>query len=66
MHLNPPIYTGCVPMVREYGCVLCQRYHVREIEPELYDAHLYHQSKHGWRERPATIGERFAIEMKRD
>lgn len=64
MHLNLPVYTGRVPMVREYGCVLCQQYHVRELEPELYEAHLWHQSKHGWRDRPATVAEIFALEMR--
>lgn len=53
------------PMVHEYGCTVCQAYHVRELDPHLYEAHLHHQSKHGCRERPATIDEIFAIEMKR-
>lgn len=53
------------PMVREYGCTVCQAWHCRETEPALYEAHLYHQSKHGWRERPATPGEMFVIEMEK-
>jgi hypothetical protein len=64
MHL--PCRTNKVPTVREFGCTRCQAFHVREIDPELYEQHLYFQSKHGWRERPATLGEQFAIEMRRD
>lgn len=64
----PPIpqRTQQIQMVREYGCVDCQTYHVREIEPELFGAHLHRQSKHGLRERPATVAEQFAMEMRRE
>lgn len=51
-------------MVREYGCVRCQKYHRQLIDPE-YEAHILDQSKHGWYERPARIGEIFALEMER-
>lgn len=55
-----------IPLLHEYGCVLCQRYHARELGPELYEAHLWHQSKHGCRERVATVPEMFALEMRRE
>ena len=54
-----------LPTVREYGCCLCQKWHVRELEPELYERHLYHQSKHGYGDRAATVAEIFAIEMEK-
>lgn len=57
--------TTAIPTVREYGCTRCQVYHVREVNPELYEAHLYWQSKHGWQERPATVSEIFAMEMRK-
>lgn len=34
---------------REYGCCLCQQWHAEDRDPVLFDAHLYHQSNHGWR-----------------
>jgi len=42
-------------LVREYGCVLCQKWH-DEFSP-LYAAHLFRQSKHGWRDRRPTPNE---------
>lgn len=54
-------WTGAV-IVREYGCTKCQRYHREGIDAE-YRPHLPHQSKHGWRERRATMGERFALDV---
>ena len=50
-------------IVTEYGCTLCQKYHVKEIDPVLYKDHLFFQSKHGYHTRPATVGERFALAM---
>jgi hypothetical protein len=38
-------YIGSTP-ITEYGCTLCQRYHRLGMDEE-YEAHLYHQSKHG-------------------
>lgn len=32
--------------IRCYGCVKCQKTHVEG--ERLFQAHLYHQSKHGW------------------
>jgi hypothetical protein len=52
-------YTG-QPLVREYGCVRCQKWHRRGIDPE-YEPHLYYQSKHGWHERVATPNEVLAM-----
>lgn len=63
MHI--PARDNTPTMVHEYGCTACQTFHVHEMDPELYKSHLLHQSKHGCRERPATIDEIFAIEMKR-
>lgn len=48
------------PLVREYGCVLCQVNHREGIDAEYAD-HLYHQSKHGWHERIATPNEVLAL-----
>ena len=33
--------------IKYYGCVKCQKQHWQDIEPELYQEHLYWQSKHG-------------------
>jgi hypothetical protein len=53
------------PTVTEYGCAACQAYHVKGLDP-LYDEHLHRQARHhGPRERPATAGEAFALEMAR-
>src|SRR5262245_13072078 len=55
-------------MVREYGCVLCDRagahpYH-REGIDALYEPHHYFQSKGGTYLRPATAGELFLLAMR--
>jgi len=51
-------YIGPTP-ITEYGCVLCQKYHRKGLDSE-YEAHLYHQSKHGVRTRaPQGIEEEF-------
>jgi hypothetical protein len=42
--------------IREYGCTICQRWHA--ADDPLYERHLMHQSKHGWRERPLTDQEK--------
>src|ERR1051325_7437985 len=39
-----------IPTITEYGCTLCQRYHVQGRDP-LYQQHLAWQSKHGLRSR---------------
>ena len=60
MPLKPPPI-----LVTTYGCVLCQKWHVKGIDTE-YDAHLHRQGKHqGPRERPATPAEIFRLEMER-
>lgn len=48
------------PLVTEYGCVCCQRWHREGIDPEYAD-HLMCQSKHGPRERVATPAEVLAL-----
>ena len=45
-------------LVREYGCTICQQWHIQGLDP-LYDDHLMLQSKHGWRERPPRPAEVF-------
>lgn len=42
--------------IREYGCVKCQKYHRRGID-DLYEPHLFFQSKHGWSERKPSANE---------
>jgi hypothetical protein len=55
------------PTVTEYGCRLCNRHHVRELEPSLYAEHLVFQAKHHEpRERKARAGEIFALAMQED
>lgn len=56
--------------VREYGCCQCDRaglprYHREGLDPE-YGPHLYWQSKHGWYERPPTLGEVFDRLMREE
>lgn len=52
--------------IREYGCALCQCYHVQGIDP-LYDLHLHRQAKHHEpRDRVARAGEIFALELARE
>jgi hypothetical protein len=51
--------------VEEYGCVQCQIWHRRGIDPE-YEPHLMRQSKHGPRRRPARLAERFALLVAAD
>jgi hypothetical protein len=53
------------PMIREYGCCLCQRagkpyFHRQHLDAE-YEPHLPHQSKHGWSDRIATPNEVLAL-----
>lgn len=48
------------PLVREYGCTICQRYHRETLDPE-YQPHLFHQSKHGYYDRNATPNEVLAL-----
>lgn len=50
--------------VEEYGCVRCQKYHVKGIDPEYAD-HLMCQSKHGPYTRRATPAEVVALEMEK-
>lgn len=38
-------------VVRYYGCVKCQKQHWQDIEPELFNKHIFYQSKHGIEER---------------
>ena len=55
-------YIGPTP-ITEYGCVLCQKYHRKGLDPE-YEAHLYHQSKHGVSERkPNGAAEEFVAHL---
>lgn len=51
------------PMVREYGCVECQRYHREGIDAE-FEPHLLYQSKHGYYDRIATPNEVLQIFRK--
>lgn len=51
--------------IREYGCCQCQKYHREGLDDE-YEPHLFFQSKHGWYDRPPTIGEVFERLMKED
>lgn len=44
--------------VREYGCVLCQKYHREGLDAE-YEPHIYSQSKHGIGERRPEVSEVF-------
>ncbi len=48
------------PLIREYGCTLCQRHHRETLDPE-YARHLHRQSKHGPRDRVATPNEALAL-----
>lgn len=51
-------------LLTEYGCVLCQKWHRKGIDPE-YQPHLMRQSKHGPRSRVATAAETFLLELRR-
>lgn len=51
------------PLIREYGCHICQAYHRAELDPDLYEDHLYHQSKHGSSDRLATAEEIQMLEL---
>ena len=56
------MYIGPTP-ITEYGCVKCQKYHRMGLDAE-YEDHIYHQSKHGVRERaPRGIAEEFVAHM---
>ncbi len=48
------------PLVREYGCVECQRTHREGLDAE-YEPHLWRQSKHGYHDRIATPSEVLAL-----
>lgn len=38
--------------LRAYGCVRCQRWHYEG--DELFEPHIWHQSKHGFKRLPAS------------
>jgi hypothetical protein len=53
-------------LVKEYGCTLCQVWHVEGID-RLYEHHVLFQGKHqGPRERYARPGEEFMFLMQED
>jgi hypothetical protein len=50
--------TATMRPVNYYGCVQCDECHFEDTEPEIYNEHILHQSKHGIQQLCETMYER--------